>query len=60
MLITEILLNLICSTVLHKYDLRKYLNTFKEKSLTSVNKQNPTCGMCYCGKCYVLFLLQLT
>ena len=28
---------------------RKYVNTFKARSQTSINKHNPTCGMCYCG-----------
>ena len=47
MLITTIQLSLVCPTVLRKYDLRKYVNTFKARSLTSVNKYNPACGMCY-------------
>ena len=47
MLITTIQLSLVCPTVLCKYDLRKYVNTFKARSLTSVNKYNPACGMCY-------------
>ena len=41
------------------YDLCKYVNTFKARSLTSVNKHNPTYGTCYCGMRYFLFLLQL-
>ena len=38
------LLSHVCSIMLRKYDLciRKY---FKARSLTSVNKHNPTCGM---------------
>ena len=60
MLIIAILLSLVCPTMLHKYDLRKYVNTFKARSQTSVNKHNPTCGMYYCGMRSVLFLLQLT
>ena len=28
-------------------------------SQMSVNKYNPTCGMCYCRMCFVLFLMQL-
>ena len=59
MLIIAILLSLVCPTMLHKYDLRKYVNTFKARSQTSVNKHNPTCGMYYCGMRSVLFLLQL-
>ena len=59
MLIIAILLSLVCATVLHKYDLRKYVNTFKGRSQTSVNKHNAICGMCYCGMRSVLFLLQL-
>ena len=49
MLIIAILLSLVCLTVL-----RKYVNTLKERSQTSVKKHNQTCGMCY-----DLFLLQL-
>ena len=59
MLIIAILLSLVCPTVLRKYDLRKYVNTFKARSQASVNKHNPICGMCYCGMRSVLFLLQL-
>ena len=59
MLIIAILLSLVCPTVLRKYDLRKYVNTFKARSQTSVNKHNAICGMCYCGMRSVLFLLQL-
>ena len=54
MLIIAILLSLVCLTVLRKYNLRKYVNTLKERSQTSVKKHNQTCGMCY-----DLFLLQL-
>ena len=53
------LLSLVCPTVLRKYDLRKYVNTFKARSQKSVNKHNPICGMCYCEMRSVLFLLQL-
>ena len=49
MLIKAALLSLVCSTALRKYDFCKYLNTFKARSQTSVNKHNSTCGMCYCG-----------
>ena len=59
MLIIAILLSLVCPTVLRKYNLRKCVNTFKARSQTSVNKHNPTRGMCYCGMLYILFLLQL-
>ena len=48
-LIIAILLSLVFPTVLRQYDLRKYVNTYKARSQTSVNKHNPTCGMCYCG-----------
>ena len=58
-LIIAILLSLACPTVLRKCDLRKCVNTFKARSQTSVNKHNPTCGMCYCGMHYILFLLQM-
>ena len=56
----SITLSLLCPTVL-----RKYVNTFKARSQTFVNKHNPACemrycGMRYCGMRYVLFLLQLT
>ena len=54
MLIIAITLILVCPTVLPKYDLRKYVNTFKARSQTSVNKHNPTCGMCCCGMRYIL------
>ena len=40
-------------TVLRKYDLRKCVNTFKARSQASVNKHNPTYGMCYCAVCLV-------
>ena len=40
--------------MLRKYDLRKYVNTFKARSQTSLNEYNPTCGMCF-----ILFLFQL-
>ena len=53
------LLILVCPTVLHKYDLGKYVNTFKERNQTSVNKHNLTYGMCYYGMRYVLFSFQL-
>ena len=59
MLIVEILLSLVCPTVLRKYDLRKYVNTFKARSQTSGNKHHSACGMCYCGMRNSLFLLQL-
>ena len=59
MLIIAILPSPVCPAVLRKYDLRKYVNTVKARSQTSVNKHNPTCGMCYCVMRYVLFLLQL-
>ena len=39
--------------MLRKYDLRKYVNTFKARSQASVNKHNPTYGMCYCAVCLV-------
>ena len=48
-----ILLSLVCPTVLRKYDLCKYVNTFKARSQASVNKHNPTYGMCYCALCLV-------
>ena len=53
MLIIAILLSLVCPIVLRKYDLRKYENTFKARSQTSVNKHNPTCRMCYCALCVI-------
>ena len=59
MLIIAIPLSLVCPTVLRKYDLRKYVNTFKARSQTPVNEHNSTRGRCYCGMRYVLFLLQL-
>ena len=52
MLIIAIPLSLVCPTVIRKYDLRKYVNTFKARSQMSVNKHNPACGMCYCGMRY--------
>ena len=39
--------------MLRKYDLRKCVNTFKARSQASVNKHNPTYGMCYCAVCPV-------
>ena len=57
MLIIAILLSLVCPTVLRKYYLRKYVNTFKARSQTSVNKHSPTCECAIVP--YVLFLLQL-
>ena len=44
--------------VLLKYGLHKYVNTFKVRSQTSVNKHNPTCEMLwdtlsYCNRFYV-------
>ena len=50
MLVIAILLSLVCPTVLRKYDLRKYVNNFKVRSQTPVNKHNPTCRMCYCAR----------
>ena len=47
-----ILLSLVRPIVLRKYDLRKYVNTFKVRSQTSVNKHNPTCA-----RYFILFLL---
>ena len=49
--------NEVTITVLRKYDLRKYVNTFKARRQTYIIKHNPTCGMCYCGMRYILFLL---
>ena len=59
MLIITIVLSFVCPSVLLKYDLRKYVNTFKTRIQTPVNKYNPACGMYYCRMRYVLFLLQL-
>ena len=53
MLIIAILLSLVCPIVLHEYDFRKYVNTFKARSQTSVNEYNPTCGMCFCVLCLI-------
>ena len=39
--------------MLHEYDFRKYVNTFKARSQTSVNEYNPTCGMCFCVLCLI-------
>ena len=47
MLFIAILLSLVCPILLRKYDLGKYINTFKARSQTSVNKHNPICGMCF-------------
>ena len=47
MLIIATLLSLVCATVLRKYDVRKYVDIFKARSRPSVNKHNPTCGMCF-------------
>ena len=62
MLITTILLSLICPTVEHKYDLSKYVNNFKFRGQTSVNKHksikqsvNATWGMYYCGMCLLSY-----
>ena len=52
MLIIAILLSLVCPAVLRKYDLRKYVITFKARSQKLVKKHNATCGMCYCGLSY--------
>ena len=49
MLIIAIVLNLVCPSVLIKYDLLKYVNIFKTRSQMHVNIYNPACGMCYCG-----------
>ena len=56
MLIIGILLSLVCPTLVHKYNLCKDINTFKARSQTSVNKHNPTYGMCYCS----LFLIAIS
>ena len=53
MLIIAIIFSLVCHTVLRKYDLGKYVHTFKARNQTSVNKHNPTCGMCYCALCLI-------
>ena len=45
MLIITILLSLVCPTVLCKYNLHKYINTFKARSQTSINKHNLVCRM---------------
>ena len=49
-----ILLNLVCLIVLRKYNYRKYVNTFKARSQTTVNKHNSLYGACF-----ILFLLQM-
>ena len=59
MIIIAILLSLVCHSVLRKYDLRKYVNIFKARIQSSVNKYNPACAMCYCGMHHILFLLHL-
>ena len=42
--------------MLRKYYLRKYVNTFKGRSQTSVNKRNSSCRICYCGmRCLIPF-----
>ena len=46
MLIIGIPLSLACPIMLRKYDLRKYVNAFKARSQTSINKHNRTCEMC--------------
>ena len=43
MLIIAVLPSLVFPTVLRQYDLRKYVNAYKARSQTSVNKHNPTC-----------------
>ena len=50
-----ILLSFICLVVLCKYNLHKYVNSFKSRTQKYVNKHNPTCGMCF-----ILFLLHFT
>ena len=49
-----ILLNLVCSIALRKYNYRKYVNTFKARSQATVNKHNSSYGVCF-----ILFLLQM-
>ena len=46
MLVIGILLSLVSPIVLRKFDLGKYVNTFKARIQMPVNKHNPTCGMC--------------
>ena len=41
MLNIVLLPSLVCPIVLRKYDLPKYLNTFKARNQMSVNKHNP-------------------
>ena len=50
MLIIAILLNLGCSILLRKYDLRKYVDAFKARRQTSVKKtrtQQVECTLAY-------------
>ena len=43
MLIITLLLSLVWPNVVQKYDLRKYVNTFKARIQRSLSKHNPTC-----------------
>ena len=37
-----------------RYVNKIYVNTFKARNQTPVNKHNPTCGMCHCGMCCLI------
>ena len=52
-LIIAIIVSLVYPTVLRKYGLRKYLNTVKARSQTSINKHNVTYGMCCNALCRI-------
>ena len=60
MLIIAAIASRVCSTVLSKYFLRKYVTTFKARSQTSVNKHNPTCGISYCALCVIPIATHMT